>query len=78
MTNPASTPPRRRFIALTASGHLAAPLANALLAGTAYAADKVSETDPQASALGYKADATKAPQRKDTAAMCSNCNFYSG
>jgi hypothetical protein len=69
---------RRRFIKLTAIGLATAPFANALLSGTAGAAEMVSETDPQATALGYKADATKAEKRTDATAMCSNCNFYSG
>ena len=51
---------RRRFIKLTAIGLAAAPFANALLSGAASAADAVSESDPQATALGYVADATKA------------------
>jgi hypothetical protein len=38
----------------------------------------LAETDPQASALGYKMDATKAAARKDPSAFCSGCNFYSG
>lgn len=69
---------RRRFIQLTAIGLAAAPFANALLSGTASAADLISESDPQATALGYKADATKAEKRKDATAVCSNCNFYTG
>ena len=69
---------RRRFIKLTAIGLAAAPFANALLSGTARAADAVSETDSQAVALGYKADATKAEKRPNAAATCSSCNFYSG
>ena len=67
---------RRRFIKLTAVGLAAAPFANALLSGTARAADLISETDPQAAALGYVADATKAAKRTDATALCSNCNFY--
>ncbi|HRD49382.1 MAG TPA: high-potential iron-sulfur protein [Candidatus Contendobacter sp.] len=68
---------RRRFIKLTAIGLAAAPFANVLLSGSAEAADPISETDPQATALGYKADATKAEKRKDATQLCSNCNFYS-
>lgn len=78
MTNHAPDNSRRRFIKLTAIGLAAAPFANALLSGTAGAADTISETDPQAAALGYKADATKADKRKDATQLCSNCNFYSG
>lgn len=69
---------RRRFIKLTAVGLAAAPFANALLSGIAQAADTVSETDPQATALGYKHDAATADKRKDTSAVCSSCSFYSG
>lgn len=47
-------------------------------------ATAVSETDPMASALGYKqqaknADSTKYPQLKQAAGKqqkCENCNFY--
>ncbi len=69
---------RRRFIKLTAIGLAAAPFANALLSGTAAAADPISENDPLASAMKYKADATKAAERKDTTATCSSCALYSG
>lgn len=69
---------RRRFIKLTAMGLAAVPFANVLLSGTASAADLISESDPVAAAMKYKADATKAPERKDATALCSNCNFYTG
>lgn len=69
---------RRRFIKLTAIGLAAAPFASILPSETVGAAEMVSETDPQATALGYKADATKAEKRTDTTAMCGSCSFYSG
>ncbi len=69
---------RRHFIKLTAIGLAAAPFANALFNGTANAAEAISESDPQATALKYKADATKAVERKDATALCSNCMQYSG
>ena len=69
---------RRRFIKLTAIGLAAAPFANALLSGTARAADMVSESDPQVSALGYVADATKSDKRTDATAACHNCGLYTG
>ena len=70
---------RRRFIKLTVSGLAAAPLAAGLVNQVAQAAPvPVKETDPQATALGYKADATKATARKDAKADCANCNFFSG
>jgi hypothetical protein len=78
MAYPAPDNSRRRFIKLTAIGLAAAPFANALLSEAARAADMVSESDPQATALGYKADATKAEKRTDAAALCSNCGLYTG
>ena len=78
MTNQTPDNSRRRFIKLTAIGLAAAPFANALLSGTARAADLISEADPQASALGYKADATKAEKRTDATAHCANCGLYTG
>jgi hypothetical protein len=45
-------------------------------------APKLEETDPQAVALGYKADATKVDAKKypnhAATQVCSNCNFYQG
>ena len=68
---------RRRFIKLTAIGLAAAPFANVLSSGTARAAEMLSESDPQAVALKYKADATQS-ERQDDTHLCSNCNFYTG
>jgi hypothetical protein len=50
---------------------------------TAFAdAPKVSETDPTAQALGYKADATTVDKAKfshyTAGAECSNCSFFQG
>jgi len=78
MTKYAADTNRRRLIKLTVTGLAAAPFANALLSGSAEAVDMVSESDPTAVALKYKMDATKATDRKDPKALCSNCNFYSG
>ena len=78
MTRQVSQVSRRRFIRISAAGFVAAPFANALLSGTAEAVDKLSESDPTATALGYKTDATKATNRKDATALCSNCNLYTG
>ncbi|RZF31177.1 MULTISPECIES: high-potential iron-sulfur protein [unclassified Paraburkholderia] len=45
-------------------------------------APKVSETDPTAVALGYKADASKVDKAKFTkfaaGQECSNCSFFQG
>ena len=78
MTSYPLKPSRRRFITISIAGLATAPFANALLSGTAEAVDTVSESDPTATALGYKVDATKAGNRKDKSALCSNCNLYSG
>ena len=78
MSNHAPDNSRRRFIKLTAVGLAAAPFANALLSGTARAADAVTEADPQAAALNYKEDATKAEKRTDATAHCANCGLYTG
>jgi len=71
-------PRRRRIVRLIATGAVVAPFGNAVPVRTAEAAELVSESDPAAVALKYKADATKAPERKDPAAFCDNCSFYSG
>ena len=78
MTRDACTTNRRRFIKLAVGGVAVAPLTSALFRETAGAVEVVSEANPQAQALGYKTDATKAANRKDTKAFCDNCNFYSG
>jgi hypothetical protein len=78
MTTHNSQPSRRCFIKNSVVSLAAAPFANALLSGTAQAAETVSESDPTATALGYKMDATKATTRKDQGAVCGNCSLYSG
>jgi hypothetical protein len=69
---------RRYFIKIGTAALAAVPFANVLLSGPAEAAEVLSESDPTATALGYKTDATKAPKRTDKTAMCGNCNLYSG
>ena len=54
------------------------PLAAALIARDATAAEPVGESDPKAVALKYRKDATKSPDRKDPTAFCDNCNLYTG
>ena len=78
MTRLTSEASRRRFIKITAAGLAAAPFASALLSGAAQAVEAVSESEPMATALGYKMDATKASNRKDKTAVCGNCSLYSG
>jgi hypothetical protein len=67
---------RRRFIRLTAVVLAVAPLVNALLSETARAEELLSESDPAAKALKYHADATRSPDRKDSAAICDNCALF--
>ncbi|MFM1990114.1 MAG: hypothetical protein RJA99_3071 [Pseudomonadota bacterium] len=55
----------------------------AVLGTTAHAqAQMVAENDPQAQALGYKADATKVDKAKQpkyaAGQLCSNCAVYQG
>ena len=56
--------------------------AGAALTTTAQAQAKVDEKDPQAVALGYVADATKADTKKYTkyaaGQNCANCALYQG
>ena len=76
---------RRKFLSLLA---LTPPLALALRAGKSSAQQKaaamphVSESDPQAQALGYKDDASKVDKKKFTnfkeGELCSNCQHFSG
>ena len=69
---------RRRFIKSSAVSLAAMPFATGLFSGTAQAVEAVSESDPTATALGYKMDATKATARKDQSAVCGSCSLYSG
>jgi hypothetical protein len=69
---------RRRFIRISTAALAAAPFASVLLSGGAEAAEVLSEGDPTAAALGYKMDATKAPNRKDKTSVCGNCSLYTG
>ena len=68
---------RRQFMILSAAG--ACTLA---LNGTVQAQAMVAETDPQAAALGYKADASKVDKAKypkyAAGQICSNCALYQG
>src|SRR3981081_1456695 len=78
MTRDPSQSSRRRFIKIGSAALAAAQLANVRSLGTAQAADALSEADPTATALGYKMDATKAANRTDKTAFCSNCSLFSG
>ena len=74
-----SNPSRRAFVMTVVAGTSA--LAASRVSAQA-AAPKLEESDPQAVALGYKADASKVdkakyPQHAATQ-LCSGCNFYQG
>jgi hypothetical protein len=68
---------RRTFLATIPAGALALGLRNASAAPAA-----LSETDPSAVALGYKADAKKVDIKKYPAYVsahkCANCKLYAG
>jgi len=69
---------RRQFIVQFGLGSAALLAAGRSIADGA----AVSESDPQASALGYKADASKADKAKfpkyAAGQMCGNCSLYQG
>jgi hypothetical protein len=71
------TNPRRNFLV---SG--AAIAAGMTLGTQAFAQAKLADDDPQATALGYVSDTTKANQAKYPAhaatQMCSNCALFGG
>ena len=72
--------PSRRVFVLTVMAGGSALTATRVSAQAA--APALSETDPQAVALGYKADGSKVdkakyPQHVATQ-VCSGCNFYQG
>lgn len=68
---------RRQFMIFSATGLAATAV------GQAFAADPmVSETDPQAAGLGYKADGTKVDKAKFSkyaaGQACASCSLYKG
>ncbi|MDB5801372.1 MAG: High potential iron-sulfur protein [Rhodocyclales bacterium] len=68
---------RRRFIML-----VPAVTVGTLMASTALAQAKLTESDPTAQALGYKDDASKVDTKKyatyKPGSSCGNCVQYSG
>ena len=69
---------RRGFIKRSTLGLVSV----AFLPIAAYAAEELSEADPSAVALGYRADATKVDKVKfpkyAAGQECANCQFYQG
>lgn len=72
--------PKRRVFLLSAAGAASALAVSGFT--FAQGAAPLSETDPQAQALGYKTDATKADKVKfpkyAAGQMCGNCQLYQG
>ncbi len=73
-----SNPSRRTFVvSVMASG---AALTASQVAAQAAAAPMLPENDPQATALGYKADTAKVDKAKfpkhEASQLCSNCQLY--
>ncbi len=69
---------RRVFMLQVAAGATTLAAANAM----AQAAPMVAEADPQAAALGYKADTTKVDEKKfpkhAATQNCAGCALYTG
>ena len=74
-----SNPSRRAFVLTVVAGGSA--LAASRVSAQA-AAPVLTETDPQAAALGYKADNTKVDKAKypqhAAGQVCGGCNFFQG
>lgn len=75
-----SNPSRRAFVMTVVAGGSALAVSSRVSAQAA--APVLAEADPQAVALGYKADNTKVdkakyPQHAATQ-MCNGCNFFQG
>ena len=68
---------RRQFMILSAAG-----VCTLALNGKVQAQPMVAETDPQAAALGYKADAAKVDKAKfpkyTAGQLCTNCALFQG
>ena len=73
-----TTSPRRIFMLQVAAGASSLAAVHAF----AQAAPMLAETDPQAVALGYKADTTKVDAKKfpkhAATQTCANCALYTG
>lgn len=73
-----SNPSRRTFVMCVVAGSAAFTASQV----AAQAAATVAESDPQATALGYKADTTKVDKAKFpkhvATEMCNNCQLYQG
>ena len=78
-STPATPASRRRWlIRLAAAGLVGAPLVRGLPGSVAQAAELLAESDPQATALHYRPDASRAPERRDHAEFCDTCQLFTG
>jgi High potential iron-sulfur protein len=77
-----SNPSRRAFVMTVVAGGSALAASRVSAQAASAAAPTLTEADPQAVALGYKADATKVDKAKfpqyAAGAQCNGCNFYQG
>ena len=75
-------PPKKLTVTFHEDHTASAAAQQTLSEKTAQAQAKVDEKDPQAVALGYVADSTKADKKKypkhDNAQMCGNCQLFQG
>jgi hypothetical protein len=76
------TPSRRVFILRTVSGVGALSAASGLKTAYAQTPEALTETDPQAIALGYKLDGTQTDKQKypsyNATQRCSGCVLFQG
>jgi len=73
---------RRRFLKFNAMTLASLPVAALVAGGTvapeARAAERLSESDPQAKALNYVKDASQSNVRKASNHFCHNCMHFQG
>lgn len=74
------SPSRRNLLRAGIATAVAVPFARLALDGQAHAEDlpKLSLDDPQAKALQYVHDASKAGDARTSGAICANCQHYQG
>jgi hypothetical protein len=67
---------RRRFLLGAAVAATALPLLGRMGEAQAAPLPKLPVTHPQAKALSYVEDATKAPASRKPGSVCANCQFF--
>lgn len=82
MSNPATSQARRRFLRISATALVIAPIAAMMLPRSSIAADlpHLDTNDAAAKALSYTEDATTATSNAafKPGSNCVNCQFYKG